>query len=272
MDQSSQSGPKPPRSVVLLDANVLYSRVLSDYFVQLQATNVAAVKWSSQILDEVVRNKKKTATMRCHDPAELPSLLATAEDLRNHARTNYPESFVEPSEEDYARFADLYMPDPDDRHVVAAAVAARATYLCTSNTPDFPDPVMERVGIERIKPDALLHEHASRSPLAMVQAHQKVVGWTRGTTHRGLLERLRRAQAPATAETLERILKSLGNLDSRDDLARVYASALAERHRAQIGLLPPTSRRPGPEQLRVRPATGFRDRQRLDQQRGVGGR
>lgn len=271
MDQPSSSDPKPLQPVVLLDANVLYSRVLSDYFVQLQAAGVVTVKWSSRILDEVVRNKKEAATAHCDDPGQLRALLAAAEGLRTYAQTHYATSYIEPSEKHYVRFADLQMPDPDDRHVVAAAVAAEATHLCTADILDFPDAVMERVGVERIKPDALLHEYAARNPLAMVQTHQRVIGWTRGTTHRGLLERLRRAQAATTAEVLERVLKSLGHLDSRDDLAHVYASALAERDRARTGLLPPSNRPPTPQQLASHLARDLRARQRLHQRRGVGG-
>jgi hypothetical protein len=197
---------------VLLDANVLYSRILGDYFVQLHETGVVSVRWSSQIIDEVVKNKKEEYVAKYDDPQDLLPRLAAAEGFRTYAQQHYPKSFIEPSGGHYAGFADLHMPDPDDRHVVAAAVAARATHLCTSNAPDFPDPIMKRVGIVRVEPDALLHEHASRSPLAMVQAHQQVL------------------------------------------------------------LLPPTPGRPGPAQLGARPTTAYRDRQRLGQQRGVGGR
>jgi hypothetical protein len=40
------------------------------------------------------------------------------------------------------------LPDEDDRHVLAAAVAAEATVLCTSNVKDFPVGVVEALGIE----------------------------------------------------------------------------------------------------------------------------
>lgn len=259
-----------PRPVVLLDANVLYSKVLGDYFVRLQETEVVSVMWSTRVLDEVVRNKKEAAAARYSNIKDLLPLLNAADALRSYVLEKHQASFIEPAVEHYDQFDDMSMPDPDDRHVVAAAVAANADYLCTADRDDFPDPVMERIGIERQTPDELLHQFAAETPLAMVEAHQGVIGWTYGRTHRQLLETLRRAQAPLTAERLERLLTSLGDLDSRDDLAQVYVSALAQRDRAQAGLLPPSNRRARTVQPSARPMTDFHDRQRLDQQRGIG--
>lgn len=270
MEQTSRGNPDGPPLIALLDANVLYSKVLSDYFVHAQFGRLIAVKWSSAILEEMIRNKKDKASKQFSDPEELRPRLDAAEGLRNYIRREYPRAIVEPGPEHFVPFAHLSVPDPDDRHVVAAAVAARANYLCTNNTPDFPDPVMDHLGIQRVTPDQLLHGLAADKPVEMLRAHQRTIAWTPGATHRKTLDTLRRAQAPNTADRIEKLLTGLGDLDSRDDLAEVYASALAERDRARSGLLPPSTKRPDPREMGARPTTGFWDRQRLNQQRGIG--
>lgn len=266
------SGKPDDRPTVVLDANVLFSQVLSDYFVQARSERLVALRWSSAIVEEMIRNRKERCAERYPDPAELNPRLDAIERLRDYIERTYRREYIEPTSQHFRPFDRLPMPDPDDRHVLATALAAHADYLCTSNTRDFPDSVMRHVGIERTTPDELLHRFAVDNPLEMVRAHQTVVDWTPGTTHQSTLDALRRAKALATADRMQRLLTGLGDLDSRDDLAQVYASALAERDRAQTGLMPPTSRRPGPGQLGARPVTGFRDRQRLGRERGVGGR
>lgn len=43
--------------VVLTDANVLFSRVLRDYFMYAAERGIVDLKWSTRILDEMVRNQ-----------------------------------------------------------------------------------------------------------------------------------------------------------------------------------------------------------------------
>jgi hypothetical protein len=52
--------------------------------------------------------------------------------------------------------ADLTLPDPDDRHVLAAAIQARATIILTFNLRDFPAAELARHGIAAIGPDEFL--------------------------------------------------------------------------------------------------------------------
>lgn len=55
-----------------------------------------------------------------------------------------------------ARIADVTLPDPDDRHVLAAAMHAGASVVVTLNTRDFPAGVLGPLGIEAQSPDELL--------------------------------------------------------------------------------------------------------------------
>ena len=47
----------------------------------------------------------------------------------------------------------LTLPDPDDRHVLAAAITGRATLLVTFNRKDFPTAALTPSGITRLSPD-----------------------------------------------------------------------------------------------------------------------
>ncbi len=48
------------------------------------------------------------------------------------------------------------LPDPDDRHVVAAAIAAGASIILTWNLKDFPATALKKYGLRRHTPDAFL--------------------------------------------------------------------------------------------------------------------
>ena len=52
--------------------------------------------------------------------------------------------------------ATLVLPDLDDRHVLAAAIHARADAIVTFNLADFPAQVLAGFGIEVLHPDDLL--------------------------------------------------------------------------------------------------------------------
>jgi len=50
----------------------------------------------------------------------------------------------------------LALPDPDDRHVLAAAIRAGAEVIVTCNVKDFPGEILVRYDIETIHPDDFL--------------------------------------------------------------------------------------------------------------------
>jgi hypothetical protein len=59
----------------------------------------------------------------------------------------------------------LSLPDPDDRHVLAAAIRAGASAIVTYNLRDFPAAELDKYNIEAIHPDDfILHQiHLSES-------------------------------------------------------------------------------------------------------------
>lgn len=69
----------------------------------------------------------------------------------------------------------LSLPDLSDRHVLAAAIAARASVLITFNLPDFPEHALSPHHIRLAHPDefaAELYSHDPRQFLALPKLHR----------------------------------------------------------------------------------------------------
>jgi hypothetical protein len=62
----------------------------------------------------------------------------------------------DPQPADFARLEGYPLPDEDDRAVFAAALAAEADVICTSNIRHFPLEVAAALGLRVMRPDMLL--------------------------------------------------------------------------------------------------------------------
>ena len=131
------------RPVCVYDANVLYSAQLRDFLVRLALGEVVRAHWSARIHEEWMRNVE----------ANYPDIawedLQRIRELMNKA---LPGASVTGHED---RIEDLSLPDPSDRHVLAAAIHVEADCIVTFNVRDFPAAELETWGIEATKPDAL---------------------------------------------------------------------------------------------------------------------
>lgn len=68
----------------------------------------------------------------------------------------------------------LELPDPDDRHVLAAAIKGGSDLIVTRNLKDFPARQLERWGIEAQHPDEFLANQFHLSQPAFLQAVKTV--------------------------------------------------------------------------------------------------
>ena len=59
---------------------------------------------------------------------------------------------------------ELTLPDPNDRHVLAAAIEAKAQVIVTFNLSDFPYSVLRRYGVRAIHPDNYLTALIEEAP------------------------------------------------------------------------------------------------------------
>lgn len=67
------------------------------------------------------------------------------------------------------RYVGLDLPDPDDRHVLAAAICTQAGVIVTYNRGDFPIAALEPYGIEAQHPDEFIRHVFDLSPAAVCQ-------------------------------------------------------------------------------------------------------
>lgn len=183
--------------VVVADANVLYSRVLRDYLLYAADQEIIAISWSPEILAEVAENLEKNLTAFDH---------AAGQRLAGAMNRAFPLAEVEPGEEHYSALAEVALPDEDDRHVLAAALAAEADVLCTSNTKDFPSDVVAALGIDVLTPDELLSRLVTEYQPQMLAAHRIAVASLHGATDVSTITALQRAGATTTAALMTGLL------------------------------------------------------------------
>lgn len=128
---------------VLLDACVLYPTVLREILMRVAGQGLFTPLWSLRILEEWARAARKigpTGEMQARGEIAL-------------LRAAWPDAIVTPRAGDEAR---LWLPDPADVHVLAAAIAGSADILLTFNAADFPRQTLADEGIDRQSPDELL--------------------------------------------------------------------------------------------------------------------
>jgi len=143
--------------VALYDACVLYPFYLRDLLVRLALTDLFQAKWTDEIHDEWIGNLSRnegipveqlTRTRRLMDGAVLDCLV-----------TGYAH-----------RIPDLTLPDPDDRHVLAAAIESGAEVIVTKNLDDFPPGFLSPFGIEAKHPDHFVLGLLTEEPDAVLEA------------------------------------------------------------------------------------------------------
>jgi predicted nucleic acid-binding protein len=128
---------------VCLDTCVLYPTVMREVLLGVAAQGLFEPIWSDRILGEWSRAAVKLG------PAG--QVQADAEIALVSAR--WPRAKVTPS----AGLLDrLWLPDKNDVHVLAAAIAGHADVIVTVNAKDFPRDILAEEGLSRADPDAFL--------------------------------------------------------------------------------------------------------------------
>lgn len=112
--------------VVVYDANVLYPSSVRDLLLRVARAGLVQAKWTDEILDEVFRN------IKANRPDLDPARLDRTRKLMNDAIADVLVSDYEPLIEI------LDLPDPGDRHVLAAAIKSSAQVIVTENLKHFP--------------------------------------------------------------------------------------------------------------------------------------
>ena len=176
---------------------MLYSRALRDYLLYSVRARLVSVAWSQSILEEMTE----------HLMLNRPGFTQESADRLVRAMTTaFPYAQHDPDDTQLQVVAGLDLPDADDRHVVAAALAAEAPFICTHNTKDFPPDVLAGLGLTVVTPDDLLCQLVSEHQESMLWVHRTSVASLPGATDQSTLEALRKAGAPRASDLMARAL------------------------------------------------------------------
>lgn len=145
----------------VLDANVLHSYPLTSLLLELAEARLFRPTWSADIHAEWTRSVL----------AARPDIAAAALARRRAAMdAALPDACVS----GYQRLIPaLTLPDPDDRHVLAVAIRAKAQVIVTFNEKDFPATELAVYGVDAQHPDVFLRHLIDLNPAtvrARVQA------------------------------------------------------------------------------------------------------
>lgn len=146
---------------VVYDACVLYPAPLRDFLMWLALSGRFRARWSQDIHEEWKRN------LLINRPDLTKDQVNRTSDLMDRA---IPDGLVEGYEE---LAAGLTLPDPDDRHVLAAAIRCGASVIVTFNQKDFPEEALAPYGIESQHPDEFVDNLLGPDAAAVVSAAQR---------------------------------------------------------------------------------------------------
>jgi predicted nucleic acid-binding protein len=140
---------------VLYDACVLHPAPLRDLLMRIAARRLVRARWTERILDECFRSiLKRRPDLEPRDLARTRALMVSA--IPDCLVTGY-EHLTE----------GLVLPDPDDRHVLAAAIHAGADLIVTFNLRDFPRRQLKKHDVDVQHPDDFVAALIAFAPKAI---------------------------------------------------------------------------------------------------------
>jgi len=145
----------------LLDACVLYPASTRDTLLSLADQGLYRPKWSRKIQGEWKQNLLQ-------DRPDVPeSVLDTTIDQMDKT---FPDADIEDYEE---IMPSLSLADPNDNHVLAAAIVGKVDVIVTFNTKDFPQNYVATYNIQVVDPDTFIVNLIDLDPELALQAIKK---------------------------------------------------------------------------------------------------
>ena len=181
------------RYTALLDACVLYPLAMADALMSLATTGLFAARWTTRIETEWIRSLEQNR----------PDLRGRLDHRRDQMREAVPDWEVD--EQAWTICArGLELPDPNDVHVLAAALAGHADCIVTANLKDFPAEVVAPLGIEVIHPDQFIVAQWDLEQLVAVAAFKRMrARWKKPqASAEDFAAAMERGGLPATAQRL----------------------------------------------------------------------
>lgn len=146
----------------LLDTCVIYPTVMREMLLSVAKQGAFTPLWSARIIEEWQRAAAKLGLDGVAQAGAEAVLLAQE---WPKAEVTWPTSLE----------ARLWLPDPADVHVLAAAISGHADVIVTVNAKDFPRGVLAEEGLSRADPDAFLMSLYAAQPDMVLHAADQVL-------------------------------------------------------------------------------------------------
>lgn len=143
--------------IAFADACVLYPAPIRDLLMESAVSDLLQLKWSKKVLGEWIEN------LLINRPDLERTRVENTASMMNKAILDVLVDGYEPLE------SSLNLPDPNDRHVLAAAITAKSNYIITINLKDFPQNYLDNYKIMACHPDDLFCLLAKRNPSAFLK-------------------------------------------------------------------------------------------------------
>ena len=124
---------------------------------RLALTDLFHARWTDTIHEEWIRSVLKNRPDITREHLEHTRCL-----MNSYVRDGLVSGYEE-------LIPALTLPDPDDRHVLAAAICSHADVIVTFNLKHYPEAVLDKYGIEAQHPDEFLLDLFDLSPHAVLQ-------------------------------------------------------------------------------------------------------
>lgn len=131
--------------VAVLDASVLFSASLRDILMRLAGRRIYAPRWTEMIHREWIEAVLK----------RRPDITRERLERTKHLMDQFVLDAIVTDFENL--IPNLQLPDPNDRHVLAAAIIGQADTIVTHNLKDFPSETLSSYNIQAQHPDDFIY-------------------------------------------------------------------------------------------------------------------
>jgi predicted nucleic acid-binding protein len=146
------------RFTAFFDANVLYPSDLRNLLMHLALSGLFRATWSAGVHEEWMSALLRNRTDLSREKLERTRML-----MDQHATDALVTGYED-------LIPGLHLPDPNDRHVLAAAIRGRADVIVTANLRDFPAETLAEFGIEAQHPDEFVLHLLDLAPGTVAEA------------------------------------------------------------------------------------------------------
>lgn len=182
------------RFTAVLDTNVIYPVAVRDLLLWFAHYDLYTPKWSAHIFEgwKRVMIRKGVAEEEAIKRVEAP----------NRA---FPDAFVQHYQ---GIISSLTLPDPDDCHVLAAAIKSNANVIVSNNIKDFPEEYLRSFGIRVQSADDFLTDIIDLNHELSIKAFREMVMYKKNPEMDiyQVLEQFRNIGLKDTADYLHSIL------------------------------------------------------------------